>query len=478
MNDGSIRRSVVRGSAWTITGFAVGQAVRLGANIVLAALLFEEAFALIAITFAIMQGMVMFSDFGLGPSVVQNPRGDDPEFLNTAWTLQVLRGVVLAAALVALAWPLAAFYSSNDPTAVQLRYLLPIAALSSIFSGLQSANVLRAQRHIQLGRLTLVDLISQIAGAAVMIGGAWLYRSAAALAVGAVTTAAVQAALSHVLIPGPRSHIRWHRESVSEIIHFGKWMLLSTAITFLTLQMDKLALGKIFPFDQVGVYGIAANLALLAPTVMGRLQGMIAFPLFARTLAGDHKLEPTFDRLHYPMLAVGGYIVAVFIATAQAFVGLAYDHRYAAAATFIPVLSVGAWFAVIHGSYLSVMLALGQVRLVAVSNAAKVVVFCALLLPATRLGGILGAAVLFAASDLARAVVLMFAARHFGIRSQLADVRFTLYTIAVGGVVAWLTGHLTFFQGWRPVALLAVQVAVVSAAFLPPLRCTVRTMLK
>jgi hypothetical protein len=37
----------------------------------------------------------MFSDFGLNASVIRSARGDDPVFLQTAWTVQILRGVML-----------------------------------------------------------------------------------------------------------------------------------------------------------------------------------------------------------------------------------------------------------------------------------------------------------------------------------------------------------------------------------------------
>ena len=88
--------SVARGTAWVLFGFGLSQVGRLVGNILLAALLFQEAFALMAIVGAIIQGLVMFSDIGLGPNIVQNKRGDDRDFLDTAWTLQVLRGIVLA----------------------------------------------------------------------------------------------------------------------------------------------------------------------------------------------------------------------------------------------------------------------------------------------------------------------------------------------------------------------------------------------
>ena len=83
------------GTIWILAGFGLGQLLRLGANVALAAILFEEVFALMAIVTAVMMGLAMFSDIGLQQNVIQSPRGDEPDFLNTAWTMQVGRGVTI-----------------------------------------------------------------------------------------------------------------------------------------------------------------------------------------------------------------------------------------------------------------------------------------------------------------------------------------------------------------------------------------------
>ena len=63
-----------------------------------------------ALVNAFLIGLAMFSDLGLAPSIVQSSRGDDPRFLDTAWVLQIARGLVLWILACLLAWPVAAFY--------------------------------------------------------------------------------------------------------------------------------------------------------------------------------------------------------------------------------------------------------------------------------------------------------------------------------------------------------------------------------
>ncbi len=91
----SLRGLALRGSIWTLGGYGASQVLRLAGNLVLARLLFPEAFGLSALVGVFMVGLAMFSDVGIGPSVIRSHRGDDADFLNTAWTIQVIRGLVL-----------------------------------------------------------------------------------------------------------------------------------------------------------------------------------------------------------------------------------------------------------------------------------------------------------------------------------------------------------------------------------------------
>ena len=66
----------VRSGAYTLAGYVGLQGLKLGGNIILTRLLPREAFGLMAIVNTVLMGFGLFSDLGIGPSIVQNPRGD------------------------------------------------------------------------------------------------------------------------------------------------------------------------------------------------------------------------------------------------------------------------------------------------------------------------------------------------------------------------------------------------------------------
>lgn len=85
-NMSSLKKLAIRGMVWTVAGYGASQILRLGSNLILTRLLFPELFGLMTLVNIFITGLHLFSDIGVGPSIIQNKRGDDPVFLNTAWT--------------------------------------------------------------------------------------------------------------------------------------------------------------------------------------------------------------------------------------------------------------------------------------------------------------------------------------------------------------------------------------------------------
>jgi O-antigen/teichoic acid export membrane protein len=236
MSDNSLKALALRGSMWTISGFGFSSALRLFNHLILAWLLTPEIFGLMALVKVFMHGLEMFSDVGIGPSIVQNKRGYEPVFLNTAWTIQILRGFTLWIVTCIFATPFAWWYAQNDPAAWQLSYLLPVAAFSTVIHGFNSTALSTLNKDLRLGPITMIALAEQAVALSVMIGWALVHPTVWAMIAGGLAGAFCKMVLSHFLVPGYRVRPQWDRECSRELFKFGKWIFLSTAFTFFALN--------------------------------------------------------------------------------------------------------------------------------------------------------------------------------------------------------------------------------------------------
>ena len=456
------------GTQWIVAGFGLGQILRLGANVVLAAILFEEVFALMAIVSAVMFGLAMFSDIGLKTNVVQHPRGDDPDFLNTAWTLQVIRGVCLFLMAVVLAWPLSRLYGANDPKAYELLYLIPIVAMTSLITGFESAKMMTAARHLKIKEVTKIEFVVGLFGTALMLLMAWYMRSVYALAIASVLSSVLQVILSYRMLEGPRSRFRWDTDSIRAIFSFGKWVLLSTFFTFLALQIDRLTLGGMFPLAQVGVYSIAASLAVVVPAVVGRLQWNVLFPWYSRMLEQGMPLSVAFDRTRIAMMVFSSFFCALLIGGAASFFDLAYDDRYAMGGVLLPVLALGAWFGCLEPMYGATFVASGRPQWTAISSASKVAAFALLFVLLSLFDlDIVAATAFVSVSEVLRWLVCHRLGRRLGLRNSRSELGMLVIFLTVSLASWWLAERAPIISEFSPIWRLVVLGIVITLLFTP-----------
>ena len=87
-----------------MSGYVVGQILRLGGNLIVTRLLVPEMFGVMGIVTVILLGLTLFSDVGLLQNVVRSQRGEETRFLNTAWVVQIGRGGILCLVALLISW--------------------------------------------------------------------------------------------------------------------------------------------------------------------------------------------------------------------------------------------------------------------------------------------------------------------------------------------------------------------------------------
>ncbi|NUH66097.1 oligosaccharide flippase family protein [Sulfitobacter sp. S0837] len=416
----------LRSTSWIVLGYGGSQAIRLGSNLILTRLLFPEAFGLMALIQVVIVGLTLFSDVGIAPSIAQSKRGDDPDFLNTAYTIQALRGAGLWLAACALAWPVAQFYD-----APQLLIYLPIAALSLLIAGFNPTRIETAHRHLQMGRLTLLDLASQVIGIVIMVVGALIWQSVLALVVGGVAGALAKLLLTHFYLPGAANRFRWERAAARELVHFGKWIFLSTMFWFFASQGDRAILGKFLSLDGLGIYNIGYFLASF-PLLLGQnVTGRVMIPIYRETGARDHaKLR----RMRYALSAGLLLMLALMALAGPWLVGLLYDPRYLASGAILVVLALALMPQVIGLTYDQAALAAGDSRRFFISSATRASLQIVLLLVGVIYAGLPGALIGMGAAIVLSHFVLIWLARAHGVWDGWHDLTFTALALTLGAV--------------------------------------------
>ncbi len=431
----TLRSRAAVGTAWSMGGYAFGQALRLASNLVLTRLLFPEAFGLMALVNVFLQGLQMFSDLGTGASVIQDRRGDEQEFVDTAWTVQVARGVLLWLLASAIAWPVSRIY--DEPA---LLSLLPAAGTGALIAGFASANIHRLSRQLHLKRLVLLNTGAQATGIAVTVLSAWIWPSVWALVIGALFGSLVKTLASHLLLPGRRNRFRLERAAALSMLRFGRWIFLSTALTFVASEGDRLLMGKLLTMEELGVYNIAFFLAVAIPMALASLSGSMLFPLYSRLADHDPAVLRSEARSAQRRLLAGCLPpMCGLVVFGPQLVETLYDPRYHGAGPMLQILAAGGIVRCLSFTISPVLLARGDSfshMMVLVSRSAALLVGIPI---GWTLAGVTGVVTAFAATYVISYPLLVWRVHHHGTWHPDVDAQAILGALALIAALFWVT---------------------------------------
>ncbi|MFM7424208.1 MAG: oligosaccharide flippase family protein [Elainella sp.] len=429
----TLKKSVVQGAFWTVLGYGAGQVIRFGGNLLLTRLLYPEFFGLMALVNIFIMGLNLFSDVGVGLSIIQNKRGDEPEFLNTAWTLKVMRGIGMWLACLVLAFPMAQLYGHPE-----LRWVIPVVGLGTILDGFSATAVHTLERHLNVRPLTLVELSAQAIQLTVMCIWAWYQPSLWALVCGSLAFSIVKLIWSCRLIPGHRNRFYWDRSAVREIFSLGRWIFVSTALTFLAEQADRLLLGKLLSLELLGVYGIALMLSDVPRQVTLALSMRIVLPA-ASKLADLPR--PDLRRLilqhRQKLLLALTLLMALLISGGDLLVLALYDDRYRDAAWMLPILAIGIWPRLLCSTIDSSLIAIGKAQYTTFGNFSRLVFTVVGIWTGFNWFGVVGAVVAVALNDLLYYTCVNIGLQREGISCLRQDIKMTLLLL-LGLATVWL----------------------------------------
>lgn len=423
------RGRVMKASAWVVVGQSSISVIRLGSNLILTRLLDEEAFGLMALVNVFLVGLELLSDLGLGPAVVRHHDQEDERFINTAWSMSVIRGALLCSICWIGAYPFSLFY--GEPV---LGPLTMVVGVSVFISGFASTRFFETQRRLQMKEISILQICRLLVQVGTMVTLAWIYRSVWALALGSLAGSLTWVAMTHFWLHGIRNRFRWEKSAVKSLFGYGRWIFGSTMVNFFSSHSDRLIFGKLIPVNMLGVYHIGATVADIPTSSLTTLASRVLFPLTSQVKDEDDHLKRMFARSSLLFTTVAGWILCGFAAGGQTIIDLLFDDRYTEAGWMLQFLCVAGWISVLQLSVRPLLLARGDVQYLLYGNLAKLFAMLALIPLGYMQFGFPGAVAGLAGSRIGNYLVLAFALRKTGFGNSLGDLFMSLYFAA--GVLA------------------------------------------
>jgi O-antigen/teichoic acid export membrane protein len=446
----SLKKVALRGAFWTIAGYGSQQILRLCSNLILTRLLVPEFFGIMALVNTVKIGIELFSDYGITQSIINNKRGDDPLFLDTAWSLKVIRGFQIWAVSILLAYPISQVYQTQDPQG-QLLFLLPITGFTAVLDGAASTVLLSWERNIEVKKIMIYEMGLAIVTLLALVLLCWWSPTVWSLALGSVASSAVHMVSSHFIDCKYHNRFRLDKEILKEIQNFGKWIAVASSMMFLADQADRFILAKLLSFEKLGVYTIAYTLASIPRNVIRELSAKVIFPIISKQLdLPRSQLRTKIVQQRWLLLVGTAVFLAGLTVCSDWFIMLLYQGRnkhweqYQHATWMMPILCSGIWFSILFYTTSPTLLAISKPMYSAQSNFARLIMVGLGMPLAFSQFGELGAIVVVAMSDFPLYVVNLYGLQQEKLSCTAQDLYCTAFFVTTLSLLLLMRYSLGF----------------------------------
>jgi O-antigen/teichoic acid export membrane protein len=355
---------------WVLGGHGASSAIRLTSNLVLTRLLPPELFGIMVVVNSLRYGIELLADLGIEQNIISNGDGAKPEFANTAWTVQILRGLLLGLVFALLAGPFSVFYNID-------RRVFLVISLAPFVNSLASTSVFSLVKNLDARARNMFEAKAEILSFIATVVVTCITRTVWALVCGALLSLGIRAAMSY-RIPHMRHRLTLRSDYVRQIVRFGRWILISSIVVYAASNIDRMFLGRYAPLAMLGVYGIARTISELPATLASKLSSQIVFPLLAREEAGGRDaVKPQLESIRRKFVCASALCLATAVAWSDFGIRLLYDHRYIHAGWMLSALLLSSWISALASMNEALVLGLNRPAYNSVANLGRLAVMVA-----------------------------------------------------------------------------------------------------
>ena len=382
----TLTQRVARGGVWIFILRVSDRLLDVLRVLVLARLLAPEEFGLLGIALLVIAILESFSEPGFDTALVQK-KSDTNSYLNTAWTVQITRGIMLFVLVFSLSGWVGTFFKT--PGAV---LVIRALALNLLLAGFRNIGLIYLKKELEVNKQFVYYFVASIVDLSVTIWAAFILRNVWALVLGLMARHVTALVLSYVIHPyRPRIEPSW--DKARELFTYGKWVLGSNILLFLLTHGDDMLVAKMFGTAALGFYQMAYRISNVPATEITHVISQVTFPAYSKLQDEPSKLRRAYLQAMEATTFLSFPVAALIFVLAPDFTRIFLHQRWL---PMVPALQVLCLFGITRSFGATtgpLFYGVGRPRILTGLTMFQLAVLAAIIYPLTRRFDIMGASV-------------------------------------------------------------------------------------
>jgi O-antigen/teichoic acid export membrane protein len=345
-----------------------GNILRLVSNLILARLLSPDTFALTGLAVTIVFAIEMMSDGGIRPFILRHKSGDQAEFLQTTWTIQLIRNILLTTLLFFSAETLAGYFKIGE-----LEDVLKVLCITVLLRGFVQIGYIALERQYKIALIMYIQFWCNTFSIIFMVVGVYLTESYWPIVFSSIVRTSLQIFLGHFFIGYHGTGFRWDSRLLFEFLGWAKYIIPSSFITLIIMQVDKLVLGNTLSTTELGLYFVAFSLSsavflVCNQYVKGVLQSYLSI-VYRET--PSQYVEKYYQKKN-KLTSLLSFGIGLLCGASYLFFWLLYDERYLSSAYYLQFLLIRPLLTLFTNSSEVTLILVGQLRATLIANIIRI----------------------------------------------------------------------------------------------------------
>lgn len=344
---------LLKGGFWITFSTFILRFVNLLSNLILARLLLPSEFGVIGIAYIFWSFFTLFTQDTAGTFIVYKGT-EEPRYVNTAYTVSLLIGLILGLGLVGVA-PLAATFF-NEPN---LTLILIAFAFNLLLTSAYYVQVGVMTRQMQYQEIAITTIVSSLTRIVCTIGSAFLGLSYWSFVIGDTASWLVGFILTRYQ-SGHSYKIQIDPEIRAEVVSFCLGVTGSSFGFYVNANADNFIVGKLLGSTSLGFYNLAYQMTMALSTILNSVIGQLGMPVFAQIESEKEQKKALFKVVEQVAFITAPLYGLFFLVIDKEAIAFLFGPQWTPVASVIPWLLVFAYFRIINTPLNTMLAARGR----------------------------------------------------------------------------------------------------------------------
>ena len=394
-----VPRKIARGVLWaTVTSISAKVATLVSA-VILARLLEPADFGLLALGTALITISQYATQTGFESAIIQ--RQDKPEeFLNAAWTFELLRCAILFVVVFAVAPLLGSMF--EEPRAVAV---VRAVGVTILLQGLRNIGAVYFRKHFDFHKQFGLEVAPLVLYAPLVIVLALYLRNVWAL-VWANLAASLLACILTYAMHEYRPRFDFSLKKAASLFQFGKWVLGNSILVMARDQGTTLFVGKLLGIPALGFLNRADAFSTSIFQQLYDIAWKVGYPAYAHMQASPQKFKAAYLKTLHLLTLIGLPMAVGALVLSDDFVRLILTDKWSPIVPLMELLCLQAVVYLINTPGLIAFQASGNPAFVTKMSLFGILVLAAIIYPLSARYGVTGVVAALGISALAPAPLI------------------------------------------------------------------------